>query len=309
MRPSPFPPSKNSTTVRSRVVRSAASLMPSMVLRVLADQFLRPQRRTPLPRPPTASTPAHAFTLDVGGETVAAWDWGQGPTVLLLHGWNGHAGQMTAFVDPLVAAGHHVVAIDLPAHGRSSGTATTLVLLSSLIAELGRRFRPLHGVVAHSFGAAATGLAMPRGLEVQRVALLAPPRQPKQFVQAFADLVGLAPSQVDAFAEAVERRVGVPFSAVDVVPAVRQARAGLLVVHDLDDADVPFVDGQSIAEAWPGGKFLGTQGLGHRKVLRDAKVIQHVLRFIARSEAAHPADKGPAALDAEPIRTPFAEVA
>lgn len=284
MRPSPFPQPKNSTTVRSRIVRTATAVMPSMVIRVLVDRFFRPQRRKKLPQPPTASSPAHAFTLDVGGESLAAWDWGQGPTVLLLHGWSGHAGQMGAFIDPLVASGHHVVALDLPAHSRSTGSSTTLVHLSSVIAELGRKFRPLHGIIAHSFGAAATGLAVPKGLEVKRVVLLGAPRQPQQFVQTFADTVGLPPSQLDAFSAAVERRVGVPFSAVDVVPAVRNARAEALVIHDLDDDDVPFIDGQAIAEAWPEAKFVRTQGLGHRKLLRDAKVIQQAVRFVSREE-------------------------
>src|SRR6185369_13228471 len=50
---------------------------------------------------------------------LAVWHWGTGPRVLLVHGWNGHAGRLSSFVQPLVEAGFGVVAFDAPAHGIS----------------------------------------------------------------------------------------------------------------------------------------------------------------------------------------------
>ena len=55
-----------------------------------------------------------------GGE-LAVTTWGDGPAVLLMHGWGGARAQMTGFVDPLLAAGYRVVAYDQPAHGESNG--------------------------------------------------------------------------------------------------------------------------------------------------------------------------------------------
>ena len=43
------------------------------------------------------------------GGRVVGRAWGEGPTVLLVHGWGGHAGQMTPLVDSVVAAGHRAV--------------------------------------------------------------------------------------------------------------------------------------------------------------------------------------------------------
>ncbi|MFP2912939.1 hypothetical protein ACLESD_49620, partial [Pyxidicoccus sp. 3LFB2] len=48
--------------------------------------------------------------VKLGGERVAVWSWGEGPRVLLVHGWSGYGGQLTAFVAPLVEAGFSVVA-------------------------------------------------------------------------------------------------------------------------------------------------------------------------------------------------------
>ena len=51
-----------------------------------------------------------------GGDAVAEV-WGEGPVVLLVHGWGGWRGQLGRFVAPLVDAGHRVVAVDAPGHG------------------------------------------------------------------------------------------------------------------------------------------------------------------------------------------------
>jgi len=34
-------------------------------------------------------------------------------------------------------------------------------------------------------------------------------------------------------------------------------------------------------EAWPGSVLLKTEGLGHRRILKDPKVISAVVNFIA----------------------------
>ena len=64
------------------------------------------------------------------------------PTVYVLHGWSGNASQLRAFVDPLVARGFHVVAVDLPAHGRTAGNFATLPMMADTVASLARRLTP-----------------------------------------------------------------------------------------------------------------------------------------------------------------------
>ena len=63
----------------------------------------------------------------------------------------------------------------------------------------------------------------------------------------------------------------------------------LLVIHDRDDREVPWVDGASIADASPRASLLSTEGLGHRRILRDPKVIEAAIAFLDRDrcEAHH----------------------
>jgi pimeloyl-ACP methyl ester carboxylesterase len=60
----------------------------------------------------------------------------------------------------------------------------------------------------------------------------------------------------------------------------------LLVVHDRDDVTVPWLDGATIADAWPGARLMMTGGLGHRGIVRDPGVVGEVVRFLKEDAAA-----------------------
>lgn len=75
--------------------RHAAALMDRL-------WFAAPRRKPRRAEQDILSRGARIF-FDVDGHRVVAWSWGEdGPTVVLLHGWGGSAGQMTSFVDPLL---------------------------------------------------------------------------------------------------------------------------------------------------------------------------------------------------------------
>ena len=52
-----------------------------------------------------------AFTVAGQNGPLGLYRWGQGPCVLLLHGWNGRGKQMGGFAVPLVKAGYCAVAL------------------------------------------------------------------------------------------------------------------------------------------------------------------------------------------------------
>ena len=84
-----------------------------------------------------------------------------------------------------------------------------------------------------------------------------------------------------------------------LAPALTQP---LLVVHDRGDAEIPWQHGTALARAWPGAELLMTEGLGHRRVLRDPDVVAASVAFVA----ARLAERGIAiAIDADPQARPL----
>jgi hypothetical protein len=55
----------------------------------------------------------------------------------------------------------------------------------------------------------------------------------------------------------------------------------VLVIHDRGDGEVPWQHGHAIARAWPGARVLDTDGLGHRRILRDPLVVSAAVEFLA----------------------------
>ncbi len=58
-----------------------------------------------------------------------------------------------------------------------------------------------------------------------------------------------------------------------------------LIVHDREDRINPFADGVAYSEAIEGALLVATQGLGHRRVLKDSAVLQATASFVAKMAA------------------------
>lgn len=217
---------------------------------------------------------------------VEAWGPHDAAPVYLVHGWGGWRGQLGTFVEPLVAAGHRVVAFDTPGHGESgpgdlgghrSTGAEFAAALAPVVAEYGRPA----AVIGHSLGAAGVALAARDGLAVSRLVLVAPSTDPLGRLPDLRTALGFGERTERALARRLERLAGRPlhdFVIADL--ADRWMPPPTLVVHDVDDREVPVTEGQALAAAWPGTRLIETAGLGHQRILRDPGVITRAVAFV-----------------------------
>lgn len=226
---------------------------------------------------------ADPLPLRVGERTLRGYSWGSGPTVLLVHGWEGRAGQMTPLVPALCEAGFRVVAWDAVGHGRSPGKTSSLVAFADGIFAAARACGDVHGIVAHSMGSAAAGMALQEGLTVERSAFIAPPYSLEFYAEQFTQLLGLSERVHTRMLRGMERRFSVRMADLTFERVRPATETPLLVVHDVDDREVPFELGERIADGWPGAQLIPTRGLGHRRILRDPQVVRSVTRFLKRS--------------------------
>jgi pimeloyl-ACP methyl ester carboxylesterase len=297
---------KNSTVVRSKnaVRLTRAALQTAYVLSEdlgtsLAERLFTTPRRHPRPdRERNVLASAREGFVDVTLRAprwhnesirVATWRWGVGPTVLLVHGWEGRGSQLGSFVAPLVAAGMSVVAFDAPGHGSSPDHRLYLTDLADCIADIAASLdvatiedaSPLHGIVAHSFGAAATLMAFTRnGVRAPRNVMVAPNVLLDDAVRQFARMVGLDDTDRIALEERLAQQTGLAADALRLPQLTGTRDDALLVIHDRDDREVGFEHGKQLAAIWPNAQLRETVGLGHRRVLRDDDVIAKVVDFV-----------------------------
>ncbi|MFH2008222.1 MAG: alpha/beta fold hydrolase [bacterium] len=217
--------------------------------------------------------------VQLGGTRLSALQWGEGPVVILAHGWNGRGTQLGAFVRPLVDRGYRVVAFDAPGHGETPGHRCTMASIADSITAVGRAVWPVHAVIGHSAGALAAMLAQVSGLDAKRLVLLAPPAGPITWVQELAEELHLGEDVKQRVIDRIEDHMA-RWPSIRGPEVARSMEAPMLVIHDEDDTEVDWERARAIADAAPLAELVTTHGLGHRRILRDADVVRRVVDFI-----------------------------
>ena len=289
-----------STTVRS-LLAGLQLISPALAAQLAAAAMFRTQRARAASWERELLETGSGLCVEGPSGSIAARRWGEvGPLVMLVHGWNGRGSQLGAFVAPLVATGHQVVAFDAPGHGRSDGSRSSLLefanAFDAVLDTVRPFFQPLRGVVAHSMGGAAVTYALSRaqargravsepGAEEPRLVFIAPPTDVRDFVDTVSGELGLLPQTQARLEGLLERRIGQRLEDLHALKLAGSMRQPLLIVHDERDRAVPFTCGQSLAAAWPGAELYPTRGLGHSRILLDASVISAATGFISGSRA------------------------
>ncbi len=284
-------------------VRRAFSILertaPRLGARWAIELWCTPPETTSARMPPGvgASQPVEASW---SGHQLVGEAWGQGPPVYLIHGWGGCRAHLGVFVKPLVAAGHQVIAFDLPSHQESDpgGLApgrTTIGECAQAVKAMVDAYGPAHAIIAHSLGAKATALALSWGATAERLVFLAPMGGFAYYLDWFAQRHGFGSRIRDALHRRLDRRLGFPLLHSDLTHLASRIDdpPPLLILHDPDDPDSPYAMSEDLASAWPGASLTATHGLGrlaHYRILRNPKAVRAAVEF-ATEPAATPAQR------------------
>ena len=260
--------------------RTVGSVAPGVAARWAETIFCRPPRHDPRPADEAFLATGDRSTVRSDNLDLAVWAWGQGPIIILTHGWGGRAGRFSALSEALVAGGFRVVLFDAPAHGASMGREASLPQFARALRDVGDTVGMIHGLVGHSLGGAAVSLAMHRGMHTRRAVLLAPPADVFLFSHAFAEHLRIPPRARVVMRQNLETRLQISWEELHIPTLARGMTSPVLVVHDTEDADVPYAHGEEIARAWPGAELFTTNDLGHRAILRNSEVIRRTVEFL-----------------------------
>lgn len=293
---------RKSTIVRFRnramgaYFRYSEHLLPGPAGRLARDLwFTAPPRLAELPVPEGGEP----FEVEAQGHVVRGQVWGDDlgsarptKTVYLMHGWGGRGSQFGAMVEPLLESGHRVVMLDAPAHGDSDhGPAgprrTNGLEFAKALDAVFCRFGPAEAVVAHSLGGIATYLALRFGwLGTKKLILIAPMVESQGLFDQFETALGFGERTRRAFDLSILEWVGIPVVEFDArFQAAHVDPVPTLVITDRGDRQTPYADVVDFAKSID-APLVTTEGLGHRKILRDRSVIARVVEFVAGQEHA-----------------------
>ncbi len=235
---------------------------------------------------------ADTLNLPFAGERLAGYSWGEGRTVLLVHGWGSRASHMAFLGRFLAKAGLRAVTYDGPAHsstGFSPKKSTSNMFewcraLHAVAASIG----PLYAIAGHSFGAAcaaftASGISAFSNcrISIEKFALISPPPALVDVYKSFCRKDSIGEKGLPALKQALEEQFKFSSDEYTVHNALQHIAGDVLLIHDEEDEEFPVSDIYALQRSLPAVKLLVTRGSGHQKILANrimlAGVRDHLL--------------------------------
>lgn len=214
-------------------------------------------------------------------KSIMVYEYGNSTKkVLLVHGWSGRGTQLFKIADALLKEGYATISFDAPAHGKSPGNSTIMIEFIASIFELERQFGPFEIAIGHSLGGMAVLNAAKSGLQVQKIAVIGSGDIVQDILDNFISRLQLKPIISQKLRNYFETKYGEAMDNYSAYKAASALEIPILVIHDKNDLEVPVEAGMHIYQHVKNGDLMLTEGLGHRKILGDARVIQKVIEFI-----------------------------
>ena len=249
--------------------------------RLFATPFACSRLRAATARLPTGEM--RRGELLVAGNTIATYAWGDPlsqPYVLLVHGWSSFALRFSPWISRFRAAGFAVVTFDQPGHGLSTGDLCTLQDIVATTLAVGRRYGKPTVAIGHSLGAAALTLAQSEDWHAERLVVIAPPADLEAAADRFMRFLRLGRHLRGRFLSWLSHREGRSVQEFHIRQHLRMLGLPCLIVHDMEDREVPWGDGELYARHWYNSRLLTTRGLGHHKVVDAPEVIDATFAFL-----------------------------
>jgi pimeloyl-ACP methyl ester carboxylesterase len=221
------------------------------------------------------------FTFHQFDIQTYTWEGGN-DKVLLIHGWEGQAGNFAELIEKLHSQNFTIYAFDAPSHGFSSKGKTSLYEFTELVGILIKKFEAKI-LISHSFGGVATTFALHNHQEIsiEKYVLLT---TPDKFIERIDDVVaqiGITKTVKNLLIERLEKETNLKVNDMNVSDFVKSIHVNKsLIIHDKNDAIVPIKRAKNVHQHWSNCEFLEIEGTGHFRILRTEFVLEKVLDFL-----------------------------
>lgn len=258
-------------------------LHPYLGMRLAAFFFARPFRYKLLEREIPVLSQAQKSSVNIKklGKSVFCYHWeGKGPKIMLMHGWSGRATNFYKIIEALMRLDYDIYAFDAPAHGKSRGLTTNLPEFILTLDSLLSRWGPFEAILGHSGGGFSSSYVCADRPEIKKLILISPFDQSIDLFEKYYELIGLGEKARKLMLDYFFRKTNKNISAFSSSISAQSINAKCMIIHDENDREVELYNAINIEKNLKKGKLIVTQGLGHRRILRDDSVIDQIVSFL-----------------------------
>lgn len=215
------------------------------------------------------------------GYEVMVYTYGYSKTkVLLAHGWSGRGTQMYAIADKVLENGMMIISFDGPAHGLSNGKTTTPREFIKTIEFLQEKYGPFEAAVGHSFGSISLLKSVSEGLKINKLVVIGTEFTITNTLEKLIQSLQLKSNMVSKLKKRLDAAFKGDIEIYSAAESAKKVTIPTLVIHDTQDTDVDVSSAYKLRQNLASGELWVTNGLGHRKILREASITDRIIEFI-----------------------------
>ena len=122
--------------------------------------------------------------------------------------------------------------------------------------------------------------ALRDGISMKSVAIIASGDKIQNVFYRFSEQLRFSDKVTERMMQTVEKKFSMNLESYSSRKSLEHLEIPLLIVHDKDDKETPFVYSKDLHEIANNSELLLTSGLGHYRILRDSKTVQYIVQFI-----------------------------
>ncbi len=206
------------------------------------------------------------------GFNIQKYSWGKpdDPIALLIHGWEGQAGNFGALIDVLLGKGYQIIAYDAPSHGNSSKGNTSMFEYADFVTERLKIHQP-KVVISHSFGSVTAAFALKENPEVQidKWFLITTPYHFRDRINEIAEFIGVSARTVNHLIAMLEKEINIPLNDLNmkVYGGDLNNLGEATIIHSKSDRVIPIEKARLVHKAIPQSELIELENLGHYRIL------------------------------------------
>lgn len=209
----------------------------------------------------------------------------------VLHGWLSRAEHMTKIIKSFYDQGIEVVAIDLPAHGRSPGFKIYWKDTIRILLDVQNRYGKFDIALGHSYGGGllltSTGIAniddeFEENFYVPQMILMGSPTKVKTPIGRLSKVAAMSETELHRFYEKIIKNDLVSPEHLDGLYLQKNfpTNTEFLCIHSKNDLIIPFSDAEYFSQLGERVQLIHKERLGHTRILNDNSVLDDIHQFI-----------------------------
>jgi len=122
--------------------------------------------------------------------------------------------------------------------------------------------------------------AIKQGLQIKKAVIIGSGDSVNDILLDFVSNLKLNPNIASKMRTSFEKKYQINMESYSAYIAAKTCTIPTLIIHDINDEDVPYTASENIHKNLKNSTLLLTEKLGHRKILGNEKVIEAISHFL-----------------------------